>query len=81
MASKKPLKAKELFKKLRRFGVVSLEKRGKGSERILLKPKSEGSTQGPQYPVKYHGPGTEITVPVILAILRRFGIDPEDFWD
>ncbi|SPD72462.1 conserved hypothetical protein [uncultured Desulfobacterium sp.] len=56
-----------------------LEKRGKGSERILLKPDAAGSRQGPQYPIKCHGDNTEITVPVINAILRRFDIN--DFWD
>lgn len=55
--------------------------RGKGSERILLKPDSPGSQQGPQYPIKYHGEGTELSVPVIIAILRRFNIDPDTFWN
>ena len=54
-------------------------KRGKGSERILLKPDPPGSNKGPQYPIKSHGKGTEISLPVINAILRRFGIT--DFWD
>ncbi len=55
-------------------------RRGKGSERILLKPETPGSTKGPQIPIKYHGASTEIYIPVILAILRRFDIDPDDFW-
>lgn len=55
------------------------KKRGKGSERILLKPNKPGSKQGPQYPIKDHGKDTEISIPVINAILRRFMI--KDFWD
>ena len=55
--------------------------RGKGSEMILLRPNEPGSRQGPQYPIKNHGDGTEIRIPVILALLRRFDIDPRVFWD
>jgi hypothetical protein len=53
--------------------------RGKGSERILLRPDPPGSNTGSQYPIKDHGDGTEIHIPVIEACLRRFGIT--DFWD
>jgi hypothetical protein len=78
---KRPYKLRELLKKLKPYGIVSLtEKRGKGSERILLKPNAPGSKKGPQYPIKNHGLGTEITKQVIDAILRRFGIDKKDFW-
>lgn len=79
--SKGPLALRELLKRLKFYGIVSLtRKRGKGSERILLKPDSPGSKKGPQYPVKNHGASTEIAVPVIDAILRRFGIKKKDFW-
>lgn len=57
-----------------------MPRRGKDSERILLRPIEPNSNKGPQYPVKDHGPGTEISIPVILAILRRFKIDPDKFW-
>jgi hypothetical protein len=53
--------------------------RGKGSEIILVKPESPKSVKGPQYPIKNHGAGTEISIPVIKALLRRFNIT--DFWD
>jgi len=77
-----PYKIRELLKRLRPYGIVSLEKgRGKGSERILLKPNAPGSKQGPQFPIKDHGPGTEISIQVIDAILRRFGIDGKEFWE
>lgn len=76
-----PFKLREVLVKLKPFGIVSLKKRGKGSERILLRPNEPNSKKGPQYPIKDHGPGTEITVPVINAILRRFNIDEEEFWE
>jgi len=79
--SKGPLKLRELLKRLKPYGVTSLpSEHGKGSERILLKPNSPGSKKGPQYPVKAHGLGTEISIPVINAILRRFDIDEKNFW-
>ncbi len=78
---KRPLPLKDLLKKLTPYGIEVLSKRGKGSEIILLKPDAPGSRKGPQYPVKNHGPKTEIYIPVILAILRRFNIDKESFWD
>jgi len=75
-----PLKYRELLAKLKKYGVIELPHRGKGSERILLKPKEPGSFKGPQFPIKYHGESTEIKKPVITAILNRFGIPKEDFW-
>ena len=30
--------------------------------------------------VKNYGPSTEITIPVINSILRRFGIEKDAFW-
>ena len=79
--SKGPLSLRELLKRLRPFDIKTLtRKRGRGSEIILLKPVEKGSKKGPQYPVKNHGQGTVITVPVINAILRRFEIDKNDFW-
>lgn len=77
-----PCKIRELLKRLKPYGIVRLEKkRGKGSERILLKPNAPGSKQGPQFPIKDHGPGTEISIQVIDAILRHFGIDDKEFWE
>ena len=78
---KHPFRLKELLVKLRLYSIVPLSRRGKGSEIILLKPKAPESKKGPQYPVKNHGAGTEISVPVINAILRRFNIDENDFWN
>jgi hypothetical protein len=75
-----PLTLRDLLKKLKKFGVIVLSDRGKGSEIILVRPDSPGSYRGPQYPVKNHGPGTEIKPAVIRALLRRFNIDPTEFW-
>jgi hypothetical protein len=79
---KKPLKLRESLKKLRPFGVESFpaKKRGRRSEIILVLPDFPGSKNGPQYPIKNHGAGTEISIGVIIALLRRFNIDPNDFW-
>ncbi|MEI9476719.1 MAG: type II toxin-antitoxin system HicA family toxin [Deltaproteobacteria bacterium] len=77
---KRPFKLRELAAKLKPYGIMSLTKRGKGSERILLKPKEPGSKKGPQYPIKDHGEGAEISIPVIKAALRRFGISEDEFW-
>ena len=85
MSRKGSLKLRVFLKKLRPYGVIPMpakgtSKRGKGSEIILIKPNEPGSKQGPQYPIKNHGPGTEINLPVINAALRRFAIDEEEFW-
>ena len=77
---KRPFKLRELLAKLKTYGIVSLSNRGKGSERILLKQKVPGSKKGPQYPIKDHGDGTEISIPVVKAVLRRFGINEKEFW-
>jgi len=78
---KRPLKFRELIEKLKPYDIVVMAKRGKGSELILLKPDSPGSKQGLQFPIKHHGDGTEIYIPVINAVLRRFNINPDNFWD
>ncbi|MFH1075850.1 MAG: type II toxin-antitoxin system HicA family toxin [Pseudomonadota bacterium] len=78
--SKKPLKFRELIEKLKPYGIVHMSKRGKGSEVILLKPDIPGAKRGLQYPIKHHGDGTELSIPVINALLRRFEINPESFW-
>ena len=78
MSRRGPLKLREFLKRLKPYGVEVLSKRGKGSERILVQEDPPGSGKGPQYPIKDHGPGTTIHLPVIEACLRRFNIT--DFW-
>jgi len=72
-----PLPLRELLSRLAGYGVV--HHRGR-KHLILVKPTGRDPHKGPQYPVTDHGPATEIGVPVIRACLRRFGIDPDDFW-
>lgn len=80
MPKTSPLKYRELIARLKSFGVVVAEKRGKGSEVILIQPLAPGGKQGPQIPIKHHGDNTEISKGVISAVLRRFNIDPGEFW-
>jgi len=76
-----PLKYRELLKKLKDFSVVEAASKGKGSERMLIFKTGLGSKyKGPQMPIKYHGEGTEHSKKVIDSILRRFDIDPKEFW-
>jgi len=81
MLPKRPLKRDELYKRLKKYHIEVLKKRGKGSEAILLQTDSPGSKKGETFPIKDHGKQTEHAIPVINAILRRFRIDPDDFWE
>jgi hypothetical protein len=76
----KSLSLSDLLKRLRPFGIVTLKRRGKGSERVLLLPNKEGSIKGKRHTIKDHGKDTEIYGPVIQSILKRFSIDPNKFW-
>jgi hypothetical protein len=78
--SKGALKLGDLLDRLEEYGVISLVKRGKGSEMILLKPTTLGSMRGATYPIRNHGLGKDVPVPVINAALRRFEIDKKEFW-
>lgn len=76
------MRVRELLAALKPYGVVTLPpSRGKGSEIILIKPLGDDPTKGPQIPIKNHGQGTELSIPVIKAVLRRFAIPEEEFWD
>ena len=79
---KHPYTLRELLKKLKPYGIIVMKRqRGKGSELILLKPESSNSKKGPQIPIKNHGLSTEIYIPVVQSILRRFNIDSTEFWN
>lgn len=80
MSNAGDLSLRVFVKKLKKYGIKVLTRKGKGSEIILLKPNFPDSRQGPQYPIKNHGDKTMIKRPVIKAALRRFGIDENDFW-
>ncbi len=80
--SKGSLKLRELLERLKAYGIMVHEStRGKGSETILFRPSEPGSRKGPQFTIKNHGMGTDITIPVINAALRRFEINPKEFWN
>lgn len=75
----KPLKYRELRKKLRDFrGVVEKRKRGKGSERMFYHPNINGRPAF--YPVKCHGEGDELSKEVVRAARQRFNISIEEFY-
>jgi hypothetical protein len=71
-----PIAYSELRKKLRSLGVTEKIKHTHRNTRILC-PKGEDF---PFYPIHHHGDQREVKIPEINAILRRFGIDPNDFW-
>ncbi len=75
------LKYHELIRRLKKFGVIESTKRGKGSERYLVRPKVPGTTKGPSTTVRCHGAGDEVTIGAISACLRRLGIASNDFWE
>lgn len=83
MARKKPLKYRDLRKRLKSFGISEDKSRGKGSERMFV-----GVVEGQvvRYPTKCHSEGQEKPVPVIEAIRRRFhlteehGVTDQDFY-
>jgi predicted RNA binding protein YcfA (HicA-like mRNA interferase family) len=80
---KKPLKYRELRKRLKKRGIVENRVRGKGSERVF-----KGVVDGHivTYPTKCHNEGDEKPIPVIEAIRRAFhltddfGVSDDDFY-
>jgi len=74
----KPLKYREIKKKLKRFGVIEDKKRGKGSERMLYHPNINGKPEW--YPVKCHGEGDELSKHLVRAVRQRFNIKVEEFY-
>lgn len=78
---KKPMRVRELLAALKPYGVHALaNSRGKGSEIVLIRPVGDDPTKGPQIPIKNHGDGTELSIPVIKSVLRRFDIPEKEFW-
>jgi len=69
-----PLPLREFLRRLRSFGI---EEHPGTNHLILLLPRVPGTKQGPQFPIKRKG---EVDVPIIAACLRRFDIDPDEFW-
>lgn len=76
--SDKPLKYRELRKKLKRFGVQPYTERGKGSNRGFYHPDINGK---PAWIfVKCHGEGDELSKEVVRATRQRFNIELEEFY-
>ena len=71
-----PLKINDLYSKLKKFGIC-IKRRGKGSHVILV--RKDNTNSGLAYPISDHGKKTEVNVPTISAILRKFKIDNDDF--
>lgn len=65
-----PVKYRDLRKKLKKYGIVEIKSRGKGSERLFLQEST-----GEFYPMKCHGEGMDIPDGTFRACLRRFGLD------
>jgi hypothetical protein len=74
------LRYHELLRRLKRFGVVEVSGRGKGSEQYLVRPTVPGTTKGPSTTVRCHGSGDEVKIGAIRACLRRLDINPDEFW-
>jgi hypothetical protein len=70
----------QFVKRLKEFGVVETKKKGKGSERYLVRPEFPESTIGPSYTIKCHGEGKPVRDGTMFACLRRLQIDPEEFF-
>jgi hypothetical protein len=77
----RPIKYRVLVSRLRKeYGVLEYEaNRGKGSERVLYHPNINGKKES--ISVKCHGDGTELHRGSVKAILRRFNIDSDKFFE
>jgi hypothetical protein len=72
---KKPLKYRDLRRRLKKYGIQESKARGKGSERLFV-----GYVGGRlvTYPTKCHNEGDEKPTPVIEAIRRAFRLTEEN---
>ncbi len=83
MPTRKPLKYRDLRKRLKKYGIVEEASRGKGSERMFV-GVVDGRVQ--RIATKCHSEGDEKPVAVIESIRRRFnlteqfGITDKDFY-
>lgn len=74
------LRYNEFYKRLKHFGVIEIENRGKGSEKYLVRPTVSGTTKGPSCTIRCHGRGDNLKAGAMRACLRRLQIDPKKFW-
>lgn len=77
MSRLKPLRFREIVKRLRKYDkrFEVLTEKGKGSHRMISHPDILGKSVS--YPVICHGEGDEIYVRIIADIIRRFDL-PKD---
>jgi len=71
----KSLQYRILRKKLRKFGVIELKRRGKGSHRMFYQADTNN-----YYPIKCHGEGAELNKEIVRAARERFNIKIEEFY-
>jgi hypothetical protein len=71
---KKPLRYRDLVRRLKAYGVEENVVRGKGSHRMLMAIVDGRMVR---YPTKCHNEGQEKPVPVIEAIRRAFHLTEE----
>ncbi len=74
----RPLRYRELLRKLRVFGVDEKDSPSGGSKRMLYKENVEGRKRS--YPIDTHSEHHEFGLPIINPILRHFKIHPDEFW-
>ena len=73
MPKNKRLKYGQLIKKLKPFGIIVIEKRGKGSERMLYQEKT-----GLSFPITFHKKDHQYSIGLLKAMQRKFNL-PKDF--
>ena len=72
----RPTKYRDLLKLVGKYGVYEDPKRAKGSERLWMQKRVDGSKRS--IPVTCHGMSYVIGVGLIRAIRRRFSLTAED---
>ncbi|OFX16290.1 MAG: hypothetical protein A2Z18_05555 [Armatimonadetes bacterium RBG_16_58_9] len=80
----KSVKLREFLARLSDYGVIIHPNpaRGKGSELVVYKPTNpDNLAKGPIFTITNHGMGKTVGMGLMLACLRRFGIDKNEFLD
>jgi hypothetical protein len=80
----KSITLRKLLARLKDYGVIPHPNpaRGKGSELVIYKPTDpDNLARGPVFTLTNHGTGKTVGVGLVLACLRRFGIDKNEFFD
>ena len=73
MPKPKRLNYRELVRKLKKYNIIVITKRAKGSERMLYHISTRND-----YPIKYRGKNYVYSIGTLKAIQRRFSL-PDDF--